>query len=719
MFWAIDHLIETKTESTDGEQLVSPSRDDGGDEVHSGIYFVFTVKILRETEFSKQYKCDPIFINDFNLNHKIQETIKSTSVKSPNSNRSFNPELMKCISETKSKFAETLISLDLAERCLQCPSEKTAEQLKLLFDRGKCTCKDTCKTLKKFYTLLIRFTEGENENAEYKDYENNKNDKGGKDDSDYHLDCECQPRSISAESLRKGTAKQEKLCTVSKILPYQDEEPVTKIKKGTAGKMWREKNSEQEHASLKWRGLNQKSHSETRIELLEQEISCLEELLQDVLADLGELTVEKTARESEGRKFELFHRIFRSSSPEAKRSVVSGINDKPDTEDGRLGYLNSSRTNGNGSPTGFPKAQRTNESVNSPVNGSTGEQRVQGAESLVPGSNHQEEKEANETCSNTGISVFGTNSENQNPTMQNSSKSVEKTSGGEGIDTPGNINGTSDAASTSRDESGEQSLTQRSNEDLLFSIQQDDSNGRECISLGNIPPTSVATTLYNNYKLLLLSLGQSLLSSDVVKLKDWASQGFAIANVQSATDVLLQLDQKGIINASNLSPLRDFFESVVRIDLVYIIDAFLLGDYSLLRQTPTWKKREASRAQNPQHGSTSRFSSLLNTLSSSTSTGRNVAASGSLQMSASRNPATSRKPENSNGPQNSVAQQNHQHALSGFLGYPNTNNANLVSRSPNENQSRAHEQRNEKPIASGFTETSVVVADGPVTSKFL
>jgi hypothetical protein len=199
---------------------------------------------------------------------------------------------------------------------------------------------------------------------------------------------------------------------------------------------------------------------------------------------------------------------------------------------------------------------------------------------------------------------------------------------------------------------------------------------------------------------------------------DWASQNFSIENAQNATDVLLQLDQKRIINASDVSPLRDFFESIIRIDLVYIIDEFLLGNYSLLRQTSALKTRDLNRAQNPQYGSTSRYTSLLNTLSSSSSsprgsrTGSNVAASGPSQMSTNRNPATSRTPENSNGPQSSVAQQNRQSALSSFLGY-------LVSRSPDENQSRAHEQRNEKPIASGFTKTSVVVADGPVTSKFL
>ncbi len=258
-------------------------------------------------------------------------------------------------------------------------------------------------------------------------------------------------------------------------------------------------------------------------------------------------------------------------------------------------------------------------------------------------------------------------------------------------------------------------------EDLLLSAQQDDSSGRNY----NIPPPSVVT-LYNNYKLLLFSLAQRLLSSDVVKLRDWASQNFAIENAKNATDVLFQLDDKEIINASDLSALSDFFESTVRFDLVYIIDAFLLGDYSLLRQIPASKKRDANRAQNPQYGSTSRYASVLNTLSSSQASsrgsreaGRYAAPSGSLQTNTDRNPATSRNPENSNRPQSSFPQQKHQPAFPNVSAFSNTNNPKLVSRSPNENQSTAHEQQNPKTIAPGFTEASAVFVDGPVISKFL
>ncbi|XP_028409431.1 uncharacterized protein LOC114532039 [Dendronephthya gigantea] len=126
--------------------------------------------------------------------------------------------------------------------------------------------------------------------------------------------------------------------------------------------------------------------------------------------------------------------------------------------------------------------------------------------------------------------------------------------------------------------------TLQNDEDLSFSVQQDDSNGRKVISLSNKPSTSVATMLYNNYKILLLTLSQILLSSEVIKLKDWASQNFSIENVSNASDVFFKLDEKWAINAEDLSNLCVFFKSIIRYDLLHTIDLFLLGDYSLLRR---------------------------------------------------------------------------------------------------------------------------------------
>ena len=84
------------------------------------------------------------------------------------------------------------------------------------------------------------------------------------------------------------------------------------------------------------------------------------------------------------------------------------------------------------------------------------------------------------------------------------------------------------------------------------------------------------------YDVLLLSLGQTLLSSDVTNIIYWAAENFSIINARNAIDVLRQLDKKGVISASDLNPLRNFFESVIRYDLVHTIDGFILGDYTWL-----------------------------------------------------------------------------------------------------------------------------------------
>ena len=463
--------------------------------------------------------------------------------------------------------------------------------------------------------------------------------------------------------------------------------------------------------------------SPQKIYSLTNEIESLKMEKQELLADLGRIMVEETAKENKERKRELFQRV---SCSQAKRAVVFTKIVKP--EDIRLG---------SGSPTGFRKPQSITESGDPSVNASDvstashGGQPVQGAEALVQRNNHQpgkdeavienmitgkdESKLQDRNQDSTSASIYQDNSKVPNPAMQDSSSitSGKKASGGEGNSESRNVNETSVLASISKEEN------------LSYSVQQDDSSGREYISLGYIPPRSVATTLYNNYKLLLLSLAQRLLSYDVVKLKDWAAQNFAIENAQNATHVLFQLDEKRIINGSDLSALSNFFESIVRFDLVYIIDAFLLGDYSLLRQIPASKKRDANRAQNPQYGSTSRYASVLNTLSSSQASsrgsreaGRYAAPSGSLQMNTDRNPATSRNPENSNGPQSPVPQQKPQPAFPNISAFSNTNNPKLVSRSPNENQSTGHEQQNPKTTAPEFTEASAVFVDGLVTSKF-
>ena len=440
---------------------------------------------------------------------------------------------------------------------------------------------------------------------------------------------------------------------------------------------------------------------------------------EEALSELGKINVEETAKKNEERRSELFQQIFRFPLSETQHSVMSTTNETPKND--RLCYPNGPLLNT------LPGPQPTNKCANPPpLNASSiylpasCQQPVNGAEALLQGHKNQPEIEKMIGRSNEGkrefpgqnpkgpmLSTFSDNSENPTPATQkrSSTTSGQTTNDEKGIDQSGSVETSSNLASTS----------QHGNEVLSYSIQQDDS-GRESVSLGNVPPTSVATTLYNNYKLLLLFLAQRLLSSEVVMLKDWAAQNFSINNPQNATDVLFQLDQNGVINASDLSPLCKFFESIIRFDLVYIIDAFLLGDYSLLRQTPAYKNRDATGAQNPRHSATSRtpgFFNVVNTSQFST----NPAARGTLQISEDRNPAISRKTENRSGAQISVSQQTQRAA---FLNPWNTSNPNLFSRSPNENHSMTPEQQNPKPIATGFApirKADVVHGNGDVASK--
>ena len=328
------------------------------------------------------------------------------------------------------------------------------------------------------------------------------------------------------------------------------------------------------------------------------------------------------------------------------------LNDKAATEYDTLGYPNDNdsalrkssyaienASTSNRFETSFSKA--TNENVDPTSLVSTAvssKQTVQGAESLVkedddqPGKKEivtqdRDEGDLHDGDQN-GAGILTDNNENENQTTQTSSK--------EGIDQSGNVTGTSNEASTSREGNIEQSSTLQSYESLSFSVRQDYSNEQEKISLSNVPPTSVATTLYN-YKLLLLSLGQMLLSNDVTKLMTWATQNFPIVNPQNVTHVLFQLDENEVINASDSSQLCHFFESIVRFDLIYVIDAFLLGDYGILRQITTSKKRDVS-TQTPQNGARTRHQNLFSAASTSQFSLR----------------GSSLRAENSNEPQSSV-----------------------------------------------------------------
>ena len=118
----------------------------------------------------------------------------------------------------------------------------------------------------------------------------------------------------------------------------------------------------------------------------------------------------------------------------------------------------------------------------------------------------------------------------------------------------------------------------------------EESSNRESVSLTYMPGTSVEKSIYNNYKLLLLVISDMFLCSDIEKFKVWARDMYGMDLSSHVYEVFLELDCKGIISASDLTNLRLFFETISRIDLVHLIDCFLLGDYANLKRSVTSRK---------------------------------------------------------------------------------------------------------------------------------
>ncbi|CAB4017938.1 RING finger and CHY zinc finger domain-containing 1 [Paramuricea clavata] len=117
-----------------------------------------------------------------------------------------------------------------------------------------------------------------------------------------------------------------------------------------------------------------------------------------------------------------------------------------------------------------------------------------------------------------------------------------------------------------------------------FPTEVHERSNAESLGLINETSSSVSGHVYNAYKLLLLTISGRLLYSDIIKLKEWAKEKFSVESNLSPAKLILQLDQKGAINASDLGQLRVFFESITRFDLVYLIDEFYNGDYDKLRK---------------------------------------------------------------------------------------------------------------------------------------
>ena len=431
-----------------------------------------------------------------------------------------------------------------------------------------------------------------------------------------------------------------------------------------------------------------------RLRKLENEIRCLKkqnELLQmkheEILVELGEVTVKSTAKENEEKKSKLFEQIFGPQRTAGKGSAVSV---RQTTDDKKSFHVNGSQ-------------KRQNPSNLSIVSeGDACEQPLLGATSLMQQQNNEPEIVKNDKArSVSGAAKYNTERASVKSPIGHQTTTDRMDSLTTNVRKDINSSEIIDLTECGNDQATN-GLTPPSSQEcehLSLSVQQDNSEV-EYISLSKKPPPSVATTVYNNYKLLLMFIAQTLLLSDVSKLRDWAHQNFSITNPENATDILFQLDQKGFINASDLRQIRDFFESITRIDLVYIIDAFLLGDYSLLRQNPEAKRRGENRSQNPRRDGPTKQPNISN--SGNNSRDSLVGETFGNQRS-------------SNG-----FQQSQRQSFSNFASAHNP--THFAYNSTNKNNLMALEQRDNTPISTRLAPTKiteVVVANSLVASKLL
>ena len=431
---------------------------------------------------------------------------------------------------------------------------------------------------------------------------------------------------------------------------------------------------------------------------LRKQVKSLQVKIEEILVELGEISVEKTAKENEERKSEHFHRLFHPPLHEDKRSGTfkpKNVRSKNDQQ--------SSDSNRSSSP---PVANTSSDpptlNTSAVSAASSSEQNVNGAEALVHENDHQLDDDEKLTSVENECELHGRNHESPLTVMVYGDQQTATTHNTPGIQSE-EQSSRSEGINQFQENYIQASTSHNGYDDLSFSVQQHDP-GTGPISLSSIPPTSVATTLYNNYKILLLSLARNLLSSEVVMLQDWAAQNFSINNPRNATDILFQLDQKGVINASDLHQLSDFFESIIRFDLVHIIDAFLLGDYNLLRQSQTSKNHTENRVQNRRHRAILPNPGILSAMSIRQSS-----------MNTTRNLGMPRKPTSNIGVPKSLPQTQ----LQSLRNFSDTaNSTHLVS--PARNQSTSLTQSDPNKPAIGFNSVrmaELAVADGQVAGK--
>lgn len=113
-------------------------------------------------------------------------------------------------------------------------------------------------------------------------------------------------------------------------------------------------------------------------------------------------------------------------------------------------------------------------------------------------------------------------------------------------------------------------------------IPEEETDGRNEVSLSNQPDTPVEEMIYVNYK-RCLTICSFMMTHDGATFKVWAAQRFPVNPNLGLLEIFEQLDEIGVISAANLDLLKGYFTRINRFDLVFTLEKFLAGDYNYLR----------------------------------------------------------------------------------------------------------------------------------------
>jgi hypothetical protein len=282
---------------------------------------------------------------------------------------------------------------------------------------------------------------------------------------------------------------------------------------------------------------------ENKLRQLQDRYGNLEKQYKDTLLDFGRLSVESDSKTNLKKESETFQKLF---SPKLSASLVVNVEGNSSSHFSHRSTINSD-VQPNSVQSEDEKKPLPALSLPSP----SGEQFVGAGGELV---------ELNACQGDNQSKGFEAQNQNQGSNVRPNNESIEV-----------------------------------SPDSTPFPTEVHERSNAQPLGLINEPSSSVSAHVYNAYKLLLLTFSDRLLHSDIIKLKEWSNEKFSSDSNLSPAKVILQLDQKGAINASDLGQLRVFFESITRFDLVYLIDEFYNGDYDKLRKLINQHKSINSR----------------------------------------------------------------------------------------------------------------------------